>query len=74
MNVLGWPTCARCGKPVEKIEKYKDMRTDEMVFSAFCHGAIDELRLGQEQIANMTEIHMTVAFYDPKMLPGPSLA
>lgn len=40
-----WPTCALCGKPVERMDRDRDYRSAEVIFIVRCHGDVDTCRI-----------------------------
>ena len=56
------PTCARCGKDVEKMYMFDDQLSAEQVFFVECHGDIEETRLTHQALAGCYAIEKGVAF------------
>ena len=40
--------CAQCHKRVDRIERRDDHASGEIVIRAYCHGEMDEMRMGHE--------------------------
>lgn len=49
-NVKGRPICAKCGKPVERIERRDDYLSRVIVFTAFCHGETEKTTLALKDL------------------------
>lgn len=54
--------CAKCGKPVERVESGIDPMTGDYVFTAFCHGKSEVSILTRAEMAMASRIDYAVAF------------
>ena len=63
----GWPMCAVCCKPVERMERFDCVHMDRYVFRAYCHGKVDEATLDHFTIEDSTSIKFTWAFQRPAL-------
>jgi hypothetical protein len=45
--------CHLCGKHVDRITMESDPLSNDTVITAYCHGAIDEMRLSQTDVIKM---------------------
>lgn len=64
-SAAGWPKCAICCKPVDRLESADDIYTHRRVFRAFCHGQVDEATLDAITVEDSIEIKFTWAFQRP---------
>jgi hypothetical protein len=37
--------CAKCNKPVDKLEWFTDWMTDQTVIRVYCHGTYEEMKI-----------------------------
>ena len=44
--------CARCNKPVDKIERYYDFDKSETVFTIVCHGQKEVIRIPRYRVSS----------------------
>lgn len=45
---FGWPRCAKCDKPVERMFEDRDVRTGAVVISVKCHGETETVSASPE--------------------------
>lgn len=45
-------TCAKCSKPVEKIEWWDDTISGGVVLRVYCHGETDEMRMSTGMLSS----------------------
>ena len=45
-------TCAKCNKPVDKLEWFTDWMTDETTIRVYCHGAHEEMKITLNNFSN----------------------
>ena len=50
-GLAGWPKCAVCCKPVDRLEQIDDIAWDRRIFRAYCHGQVDEATLARARTA-----------------------
>lgn len=64
----GWVTCAKCGgKAVDRIETNKDVMRQETIYSFYCHGEVEIVRVEVELVTVVDY----VAFENLPALPAP---
>lgn len=39
------PTCAICRRPVDRMTSWRDIRTDDFIVQAHCHGEVETTRI-----------------------------
>ena len=73
--------CAKCDKPVEKLEWWDDLETDARVLRVYCHGETDEMRLSMEFLTHARQCALDaianskgVAFQEAQALLPPTFA
>ena len=54
--------CAKCGKPVDRVESGIDPMTGDYVFTAFCHGDTEASVLTRAEVVGASRIDYAVAF------------
>lgn len=54
--------CAKCRKPVDRIENGYNPQTGDTVFTAFCHGETESCVLTEEDVRNAIQIDYALAF------------
>lgn len=57
--------CAKCGKPVDRVESGINPMTGDYVFTAFCHGETEVSILTRAEVARASRIDYVVAFDKP---------
>lgn len=57
------PTCAVCGRPVERMTEEEDDFGGEVIFRAYCHGQVDKIALPMND-ACLKSISFGTAFND----------
>lgn len=57
--------CAKCGKPVDRVESAINPMTGDYVFTAFCHGESEVSVLTRAEVAMASRIDYAVAFSAP---------
>lgn len=62
LGVGGWPTCAVCNKPVERMEVWNDPMTFAKTYSAFCHGERQNVQITDFTLEDAHEIKFVRAF------------
>lgn len=68
------PWCAKCNKPVERIEAYDSFKEISRVFKVYCHGETEVTKLGRDILVWASGfggdrcIEMGIAFQDVKEL------
>lgn len=60
--IQGWPTCALCGKPVERLAREADPVRAFLVLVAFCHGEREVVEVPEELIEAADGVRLGVAF------------
>ena len=60
--ITGILFCAKCHKPVDRIETAIDPMTGDYVFTAFCHGAVDTCILSRREVVFASSIEYATAF------------
>lgn len=60
--VLDNLTCEVCNKRVDRLEKYTDYKTGDVVFKVFWHGDCETARISLQDIRNASSIQFTTAF------------
>jgi hypothetical protein len=60
MNTL--PFCAKCNKPVDKVTRYDDDYKKQLIFTAYCHGEKEEVRVPFEDLVNTIRFEFGTAF------------
>lgn len=71
---VGWVTCAKCdGKVVDRIETNKDVMRQETIYSIYCHGEVETVRVEVELIHGSEHVTVVdyVAFQNLPALPAP---
>lgn len=59
----GWPTCAVCGRPVERLSRTEDHVRRKLTVVAECHGDVESVDIAEaELIANAERIKFVRAF------------
>lgn len=65
--------CAVCGKQIHTLEWWDDLETGDRVLRAYCHGAVDEMRMSPSfMLKNYNAIRQItegVAFSTPLLTP-----
>ena len=58
------PRCARCLRPVDRVEHSRDGLTEALTITVFCHGAIESVTLTDDDLlaAKKDSFRFTVAF------------
>lgn len=65
------PTCAVCGKPVERFTEEENELTQCIRFTAYCHGQRERIELPAEVAMACKSITLGVAFAPTRLLePG----
>jgi hypothetical protein len=49
----GWPTCARCNAPVDRLEQDRDLARDCIVVRVFHHGEAEEIFLAPQLLEGL---------------------
>jgi hypothetical protein len=64
---MGWPTCARCRKPVDVVEHLNSFAVRGWTFRVTCHGEHEETTITYEAVRSMsTVIKFGEAFAPPQ--------
>ena len=66
-GIGGWPLCAVCNKPVEKMEVFNDLHAYARTYRASCHGAKQDVVITDIAMMNAIKIVFDVAFVQPKL-------
>lgn len=66
ISINGRVWCAKCSKPVNKMEYTQDPFSGRFLFTVYCHGEKEQTILSREEIASAVSIDCTVAFKDGK--------
>lgn len=72
-KIEGWPMCAICNKPVDKVEAHDSFERHGKLFRVFCHGDVEEQWLTDWQAVVTDQISFGMAFYR-QALPDESSA
>ena len=64
-GLAGWPKCAICCKPVDRLEQIDDIAWDRRIFRAYCHGQVDEATLDAITMEDSIDIKFSWAFQRP---------
>lgn len=59
---MGWPQCAVCRKPVDKVEAMDDPLRRSRRFRLSCHGEVEEGELPDWQVLDAAQIEFGLAF------------
>jgi hypothetical protein len=59
---MGWPQCAVCRKPVDKVESMDDPLRRSRRFRVSCHGEAEEGELSDLQMLDAVQIEFGLAF------------
>lgn len=62
--------CAVCLKPVDRVEVFDDVRSYDKVFRVYCHGDMEEARLGVRDLMHKPGIVSATAFGTMKIEKG----
>lgn len=62
IGIKGIVFCAKCGKPVDKMDSQFNPFTGDYLFTVHCHGKTEQTILTRNEIANALSIDCTVAF------------
>ncbi len=62
-RIDGWPMCAVCGKPVDKVEAHDSFERYGKLFRVFCHGDIEQHWLTDVQAVVADQVSFGMAFY-----------
>ena len=54
--------CAKCNKPVDRVDSSIDPMTGDYVFTAFCHGETESSILALEEVRSASRIDYSEAF------------
>lgn len=54
--------CAKCGKPVDRVESGIDPKAGDYVFTAFCHGKSEVSILTRAEVVSASRIDYATAF------------
>lgn len=58
--------CAQCGKPIERLEMQQDLFSRATVFTAYCHGEMEDTVLNHADVAGAI-ISPGIAFREIKI-------
>ena len=61
-SITGVLFCAKCHKPVERLETGIDPWTGGYSFTAFCHGETDVCVIGRQEFINAISVDCVEAF------------
>jgi len=64
--IIGTAWCAKCSKPVDKMDSIFNHMTSDYIFTVYCHGETEQTVLNVSDIVNAVSIDCTVAFKDGK--------
>lgn len=68
----GWPTCAVCNKPVERMTRDEGPMMRKLTFVVECHGEVESVDLLASELVDAAErIKFTRAFASSRLLPAP---
>jgi hypothetical protein len=67
---MGWPTCARCKKPVDVVEHVNSFLTRGWVFRVSCHGAHEEAIITYETAWSMSAVVKFGEAFTPSQPPA----
>lgn len=68
----GWPTCAVCNKPVERMTRDDAPMMRKLTFVVECHGEVESVDLLASELVDAAErIKFTRAFASSRLLPAP---
>lgn len=62
MDVEQWPSCYRCKKPVDRVERAPHGFDRSVTFTVYCHGAQEVVRLSDADLESATSIRVEWAF------------
>jgi hypothetical protein len=65
MTITGWPTCAICRKPVDKIDLFYYPEFYGKVFRVSCHGETETAVLSDLDVVQADAIAFRLAFNNP---------
>lgn len=67
----GWPICAVCERPVERVEHDEDALRAKLVITVYCHGDVETAEILERELVRGAEcIKFGRAFTrSPKALP-----
>lgn len=69
-GLVSRPSCAVCGRPVDRMTEEEDDFVGEVVFRAYCHGQVEKIALPMND-ARLKSIAFGTAFNDvPRRLEG----
>ncbi len=59
----GWPTCAVCGRPVERLARVEDRVRQKLTVVAECHGDVESVDIAEaDLVTNAERIKFARAF------------
>ena len=61
------PQCSLCNRQVDKFEWFRDQSRDVMVYRAYCHGDVEEVRLSYFMLEDATDVQIITAFNKPRL-------
>ena len=67
---IGYPTCARCQKPVDKVETFKDETRLVFLVTAFCHGDTEVSEVPAELFHGFDHAECGQAFAQKQLPPA----
>lgn len=62
------PTCAACGRPVERVERRDRVPAGEVVLTAYCHGEREEIVVPLDLFEGAYAVGPGFAFTRPRAL------
>jgi hypothetical protein len=67
------PTCAVCGRRVERFGSHRDLLRGATVFTAWCHGEVEETVIFDNEMVSFGPLRITGAMaFAKKVLPHPA--
>ncbi len=57
-----WVWCAKCGKPIDRLERYRDEAWQRTRWVAHCHGEREQVELTDLDLMEIRSIQPAVAF------------
>jgi hypothetical protein len=58
----GWPTCAVCRRPVERVETARNVLDGTVQFTARCHGDVETATVTESDLTRANGLCFGVAF------------
>jgi hypothetical protein len=64
----GWPTCAVCSRPVDKLTRWEDATREKLTVIAECHGETESVDIAESELIRAPDkIKFTVAFQTKRL-------